>query len=117
MHAVEILFSKCSVQIQIVSNTVKMHALIIYIIFKMFPAVPNRFKYRQDACMRPSLFSNTSLKLQIVSNKVRMYALSCFQNYVCSSKISIHFLNICLTFISFMEWDGPLSHAPHQFLE
>ena len=47
------------------------------LVFIVFPAVPNRFKYRRPECTRhlPSLFSFFSLRLQIISNTVRMHHL------------------------------------------
>ena len=56
MHALETLFSKFTVQFQIASNTVRMHALEIINVFKIFSAIPNRFKSRQNACFRDIVF-------------------------------------------------------------
>ena len=50
---------------QIVSNTVRMHASEI--LFSFVSAVPNRFKYRHNACFRDIVFI-FFLQFQIVSN-------------------------------------------------
>ena len=50
-------------------------------------AVPNRFKYRHNACFRDIDFK-MFFEVTIVSNTVRVHALSCLQNCLCSSKIS-----------------------------
>ena len=43
----------------------------------MFSAVPNRFKYRQNACFRDVVFKIVSEVIRVVSNSVRLHALSC----------------------------------------
>ena len=50
---------------QIVSNTVRMH--VSEILFSFVSAVPNRFKYRHNACFR-DIFFIFFLQFQIVSN-------------------------------------------------
>ena len=49
------LFSLFSLQFQIVSNNLRMHALDISF-SKKISAVPNRLKYRQNACFRDIVF-------------------------------------------------------------
>ena len=86
--------------------------------FHYFSAVPNRFKYRQNAPFivlvfiislqfqivsktvrmhhLPSLFSFISLQFQIVSNTVRMHALdTLFSLFLCSFK-SFQILSECM---------------------
>ena len=53
MHALETLFI-FSLQFRIVLTTDSMHALET--LFSFFSAVPNRFKYRQNACFRDIVF-------------------------------------------------------------
>jgi len=54
MHALDTLFPSISLLFQIVSNTVRTHALDT--MFSFFSAVPNRFKYRQNARFRDIVF-------------------------------------------------------------
>ena len=49
----KLVFSRFSLQFQIVSNTGWMHALET--LFFFFSVVPNRFKYRQNACFKKRL--------------------------------------------------------------
>jgi len=67
-HVVETMFSRFSLQFQIVSNTGWMHALET--LFFFFSAVPNRFKYGLDACFRDVvlLFLCSSKSFQIPQN-------------------------------------------------
>ena len=94
----------------IVYNTVTMHALDVHC-FHFFSAVPNRFKYlqsacfkgivytmasavskrfkyRQNACFRAIVFKIVSAVIRDVPKSARLHALPCFQNCLCSSKIS-----------------------------
>ena len=55
-------------------------------LFSLFSAVPNRFKYRQNAPVTALVFI-ISLQFQVVSNTVRMHHLpSLFSLFLCSSK-------------------------------
>ena len=54
MHALELSFSFLSLQFQIVSNTVRLHALETFCLKSS--AFPNRFKYRQNACLSDIVF-------------------------------------------------------------
>ena len=72
---------------QIVSNTVRMH--VSEILFSFVSAVPNRFKYRHNACFRDIVFKKKSA----VPNRFKYRQASectiyrhCFQNILCSSK-------------------------------
>ena len=65
-HALETLFYFLSLQFQIVSTIGRrQNAPFTVIVFKIFSAVPNRFKYRQDACFR-DIFFFSSLQFQII---------------------------------------------------
>ena len=84
MHHLPSLFSKVSLQFRIVSNTVRMHGSEIF-----FSAVPNRFKYRHNACFRDIVLKNFSA----VPNRFNYRQASectiyrhCFQNSLCNSK-------------------------------
>ena len=90
MHAWETLFSKSFLQLQIPSeiclrdivfkmfSAVPNHfkyrhsACFRDIVFKMFPAVPHRFKYYENKCLRDIVFK----KFSAVPNRVRMHALA-----------------------------------------
>jgi len=107
IHHLLPLFSFSSLQFQIVSNTVRMHhlpSLFHFILcssklfqipsectiyrpcFIFFSAVPNCFKYHQNAPFTV-LVSFYSLQFQIVLNTTRMHHLpSLFHFIVCSSK-------------------------------
>jgi len=88
MHSFETLFSKCSLQFQIVLNIVRMHALETLFskkncssksfqivsecilerhCFHFFSAIPNRFKYCQNACFRDIVFQKKSAVSNTVS--------------------------------------------------
>ena len=56
------------------------------IVFKNFSAVPNRFKYHNNACLRDIVFI-FSLQFQIVSNTARMPSLEKLYSFLlCSFK-------------------------------
>mgnify|MGYP007091387758 CR=1 FL=1 len=96
MHALETLFSKCSLQFQIVLNTIRMHALetLFSITFLKFYIVSDTT--RMHAFER--LFSYNSLQFQIVSNIISMHALETLfsifslQFQVVSNTIRMHAL-------------------------
>ena len=65
------LFFLSSKSFQIPSQCVlQMHIVSIY-----FSAVPNCFRYHQNACFRDISFNRKTLQFQIVSNTARMHAL------------------------------------------
>jgi len=66
----------------------------------MFSAVPDRFIYRQNACFRDIVFKIVSEVIRVVSNSVRLHALACFQNCLCSSKISFQIASECTSWLS-----------------
>ena len=51
------------------------NACFRYIVFNYISEVLNRFKYRHNACFRCTLFSSISLQFQIVSDTIIMHAL------------------------------------------
>ena len=75
MHALEknkIIFS---LKFEIVSTIMRRHnAPFTVLVFKGFSAVPNRFKYRQDACFR-DIFS-------AVPNRFKYRHSACFRDIV-----------------------------------
>ena len=76
------MFSFFSLQFQIPSNTLRVHALK-----KLFIKCSLQFqivKYRQNACVRDIVFNTVSEVIRVVSNSVRLHALPCFQNYLCN---------------------------------
>ena len=58
----------------------------------MLFAVPNRFKYRQNACFRDIVFTIVTEVIRVVSNSVRLHALF--------SKLSLQFQNIISNSVS-----------------
>ena len=73
MHHLPSLFSKVSLQFRIVSNTVRMHGSEIF-----FSAVPNRFKYRHNACFRDIVLKNFSA----IPNRFKYRQHACFRDIV-----------------------------------
>ena len=116
MHALETLFSNilCSSKsFQILSDCmfqrhyfqkdlcdsesfqIRQNACFRHVVFNIFSAVPNRFKYYQNACFRHIVFKMFTEVIRVVSNSVRLHALPCFQNCLCSSKISFQIASEC----------------------
>ena len=88
MYALKILFSIFSLQFQIVSNTIRMYAL-------------------------KTLFSKCNEVIWVVSNSLRLHALPCFQNCLCSSKISFQIASECTIWPSiFSKLSDGLVHYP-----
>ena len=83
-HVVETMFSRCSLQFQIVSNTVWMHALET--LFFFFSAVPNRFKYLKMHALK-TLFLFLS----------KVLALTSFYSYNSMSRDGNTF--VCLSYL------------------
>ena len=71
--------------------------------FCFFSAVPNRLKYRQNACFRDIVFFFFSLQFQIVLNTVRIHALErlfskcSLQFQIVLNNIRIHALETLLS--------------------
>ena len=81
-HALETLFSKCSLQFQIVLNSVRMHALEkLFAIFSLqFQMVSNTIRMHASTTLFPKL----SMQFQIPSECVLLR--HCFQKCLCSFK-------------------------------
>ena len=68
----------------------------MYYVFNVFSAVPNRFKYSQNACFRDIVFI-FPLKLQIVASSIRLHTTLFpksslqFQNFTSDSVRMYHF--------------------------
>ena len=80
-----------------VPNRFKYHQNACFrdVVFNIFSAIPNRFKYRQNTCFRYIIFKMFTEVIRVVSNSVRFHALPCFQNCLCSSKLSFQIASEC----------------------
>ena len=132
---VRTLFSNFSLQFQNVSNTVTMYNLPS--LFSLSPAVPNRLKYRQNACIRDivfihffcsfkpfqqqsgvrmhaleTLFSNFSRQFQIVSNTVTIYALETLLLKIC---LQYQIVSECIIYPCSSKWFQISSSGMHAF--
>ena len=94
MHHLPSLFSNCSLQFLIVSNTVKMHHLQ-----SLFSFYSQQFQIVLSTVTMhalETLFPSISLQFQIVSNYTRVHALeTLFSFLLCSSK-SFQILSECM---------------------
>jgi len=80
----------------------------------MFSAVSNRVKYRQNACFRGIVFKMFTDVIRVVLNSVRLHVLSCFQNCLCSFKLSnsVRMYHLTVNVFKIIRWAGPLPHDP-----
>ena len=102
-------FKKKSRPFQIVSNSVRMHALMT-LFSKKISVVLNRFKYVRMHTLE-TLFSFVSLQFQIVSNTIRMHALETLFSFVSlqfqivSNTIRMHALQTLFSKCSLSKYD------------
>mgnify|MGYP000238818301 FL=1 len=60
-------------------------------ILKRISAIPNHFKYRQNACFRDFVLNIFSEVIQVVSNSDRLPALPCFLFKIVAAVPKYHF--------------------------
>ena len=82
-------FSIWSLQFQIVSNTVREVTIYRFLFLLFFSAVPNRFKYRQNAPFSVLVFKvfNAMPNHFKCRQNAPFTVPACFQNYLCNSKL------------------------------
>ena len=88
------LFSSISLQFQIVSDTIRMHALDVHC-FQDFLCSSKSFRIPSESCFRDIVFKMFTEVKRFVLNSVRLHALLCFHNCLCSFKISFQIASEC----------------------